>query len=157
MSLLKHLANRSVRRHRILCCVDSRVLLGAVSKGPSSSRRLNFGLRRLANEWVSASRSKDLLWVPSWANPPDAPSRGTSFANWKRSFPTWPLQAPIFQFGSAAVARDLKNYSANHCLKRPCRKLGACYQTVLHETHRKWSVNKEMEGWEMGGRPELLL
>ena len=27
---------------------------------------------------------------------------------------------------------------------------------VLHKTHRKWGVNKEMEGWEMGGRPELL-
>ena len=29
--------------------------------------------------------------------------------------------------------------------------------TVLHETHRKWGVNKEMEGWEMGSRPEAML
>ena len=29
--------------------------------------------------------------------------------------------------------------------------------TILHKTHRKWRVNKEMEGWEVGGRPELLL
>ena len=28
--------------------------------------------------------------------------------------------------------------------------------TVLHKTHRKWGVNKEMEGWEMGGKPVLL-
>ena len=28
--------------------------------------------------------------------------------------------------------------------------------TILHKTHRKCRVNKEMEGWEMGGRPEPL-
>ena len=28
--------------------------------------------------------------------------------------------------------------------------------TILHKTHRKWRVNKEMEVWEMEGRPELL-
>ena len=28
--------------------------------------------------------------------------------------------------------------------------------TVLHETHRKWKVTEEMEGWEMGGKNELL-
>ena len=27
---------------------------------------------------------------------------------------------------------------------------------VLHKTHRKCSVNKEMKGWEMEGRPVLL-
>ena len=27
--------------------------------------------------------------------------------------------------------------------------------TVLHKIHRKWRVNKEMEGWEMGGGLEL--
>ena len=26
----------------------------------------------------------------------------------------------------------------------------------LYKTHRKWRVNKEMGGWEMGGRPEFL-
>ena len=27
---------------------------------------------------------------------------------------------------------------------------------VLHKIHRKWGVNKEMEGWMMRGSPELL-
>ena len=58
--LVKHLANWSSRNQRISCCVDSRVVLGAVSKGRSSSRRLNFGLRRLAFECLSASLSIDL-------------------------------------------------------------------------------------------------
>ena len=29
--------------------------------------------------------------------------------------------------------------------------------TVLHKTHRKWGVNREMEGWETEGGTELLL
>ena len=69
---------------RIVCCVDSRVVLGAVSKGRSSSRRLN---RRLAFECLSASLSIDSVWVPSWG---------------------WPSQAPTLHFESAAVARELK-------------------------------------------------
>ena len=27
---------------------------------------------------------------------------------------------------------------------------------ILNKTHRKWAVNKEMEGWEMRESPELL-
>ena len=64
-SLVKHLANRGARKQRILCYVDSRVVLGAASKGRSSSRRLNCGLRRIAFECLSASLSIDLLSVPS--------------------------------------------------------------------------------------------
>ena len=107
-SLVKRLANRGARRQRILCCVDSRVVLGAVSTGRSSSRRLNFGLRRLAFECLSASLSIDLLSVPSWWNPVDAQSRGTSLTSWQRSLPIWPKQGPTLQFGSAAVARELE-------------------------------------------------
>ena len=42
------------------------------------------------------------------------------------------------------------------CLHTPRTCMLASVATVLHKTHRKWRVNKEMEGWEMGGRPELL-
>ena len=48
--------------------MDSRAVLGAVSKGRSSSRRLNFGVRWLAFECLSASLSIDLLRAPSWGN-----------------------------------------------------------------------------------------
>ena len=48
-SLVRHLANRGGRRQRILCCVDSRVVLGAVSKGhlvkTSQLRASAFGAR----------------------------------------------------------------------------------------------------------------
>ena len=107
-SLLRNLANRGARKHRILCCVDSRVVLGVVSKGRTSQRRLNFGLRRLAFECLSATLSIDSLWVPSWSNPADAPSRGASLARWRRSLPAWPPQVPSVHFGPAAVARELK-------------------------------------------------
>ena len=97
------------------------------SKDRSSSRRLNFGFPKLALECLSASLSIDLLWVPSWGNPADAPSRGTSLACWKRSLPIWPAQAPTLQFGSAAVARELK------LIREPLpntavQKMGACHQ-----------------------------
>ena len=121
-SLIKHLGNRGARRHRILCCVDSRVVLGSVSKGGSSSRRLNFCLRKFAFECLSASLSVDLLWLPSWGNPADAPSRGTSLEAWRRSLPIWPEQAPTLQFESAAVARELR------LLREPLpESAGACF------------------------------
>ena len=65
--------------------------------------------------------------MPSWGNPADAPSRGTSLANWKRALPAWPPQTPSVHFGSRAVACEL------HLLREPLpeaavEKLGACYQ-----------------------------
>ena len=107
-SLVRHLANRRARRQRILCCVDSRVVLGAVSKGRSSSRRLNLGLRRLAFECPSASPSIDLLRVPSWGTLPThhrgVPRSPASDVRSRHGHP----EAPTVHFGSAAVARELK-------------------------------------------------
>ena len=125
-SLIRHLAKPGSAKTEILCCVDSRVVLGAVSKGRSSSRRLNYCLRRLAFECPSASLSIDLLWLPSWGNPADAPSRSTSLEKWRRSLPIWAKQPPTLQFGSSAVARELK------LLREPLpeaavRNLGACH------------------------------
>ena len=40
VSLIRRLSNQGARRQRILCCVDSRVVLGAVTKGRSPSRKL---------------------------------------------------------------------------------------------------------------------
>ena len=63
---------------------------------------------------------------PIVGNPVDAPSRGTSLANWKHSLPTWPPRAPSVHFGSTAVAGELK------VLREPLsaaavQELGACY------------------------------
>ena len=146
-SLVKHLANRGARRQRILCCVVSRVVLGAVSKGRSSSRRLNFGLRRLAFECLSASLSIDLLCECHLGEILRTRRGGTSLASWRCSLPTRPAQAPTVQFRSAALARELK------LLREPLpeaavRALGACYR--LEDTT---TVTRAQDRW----RQELLL
>ena len=41
-------------------------------------------------------------------------------------------------------------------MRTPRTCMLASVASVLHKTQRKWRVSKEMEGWEMGGRPELL-
>ena len=45
--------DRGLGNRGVLCLVDSRVVLGSVCKGRSSSRRVNFGLRRLGGSFVS--------------------------------------------------------------------------------------------------------
>ena len=108
VSLLRRLSQQGVRRQRILCCVDSRVVLGAVTKGRSSSRKLNHVLRKLAYECLASSLTVDLLWVPSWANPADAPSRHVSLDRWRRHLPLWLVQPPSVVHESTAVIRELK-------------------------------------------------
>ena len=55
--------------------VDSRVVVGAVSKGRSSSQHLNSFLRRLTAVCLGADVSVRLIWVGTKSNPLDAPSR----------------------------------------------------------------------------------
>ena len=45
--------------------------------------------------------------------------------------------------------RDLQTHTPRTCML-------TSVAAVLHKTHRKRGVNKEMKGWEMGSRPELL-
>ena len=73
---LVKLADRGARDQRVLVLSDSRVVVGACCKGRSSSRRLNFVLRRIAGVCGRAGLTLDVVWVPTWANPADAPSRG---------------------------------------------------------------------------------
>ena len=76
--ILEQVAGSGVRRARILILVDSQVTLGAVSKGRSSSRRVNYWLRRIGGLCLSYGLSVDLVWIPTKANPADAPSRTVS-------------------------------------------------------------------------------
>ena len=80
--LLEKIARSGVRRARLLVLVDSQVTLGAVTKGRSSSRRVNFWLRRVAGVCLSYGLSVDLVWVPTKANPADAPSRFVNISDW---------------------------------------------------------------------------
>jgi hypothetical protein len=60
---------------RLLVLCDSAVVVAAASKGRSSSALLLRRLRQLAALLLAAGARLHLVWVPSAANPADAPSR----------------------------------------------------------------------------------
>lgn len=61
---------------RAVLLVDSRVVVGAFSKGRSSSRQMNRVLRSMLGWAVAGEKSLRLVWVASKSNPSDHPSRG---------------------------------------------------------------------------------
>jgi len=75
------------RRVRVLVGLDSRVALGAASKGRSSSGALNRHLRRLTAACLTYEIRLSLFWLPSWANSSDAPSRLSPLESWANSLP----------------------------------------------------------------------
>ena len=75
ISLIRVPVDRGLGNRRVLCLVDSRVVLRSVCKGCSSSRRVNVRLRRLGGLLLANNLSLDLCWVPSGANSSGAPSR----------------------------------------------------------------------------------
>ena len=85
--LLKRLRREGLRNTRILVYVDSRVILGALAKGRSSSYRLNHVLRKIASICIGCGFAVDFIWIPLWANPSDAPSRAATVADWRRGLP----------------------------------------------------------------------
>ena len=109
-SLVRHLANRGARRQRILCCVHNCVVLGAVSKGRSSSRRLNFGL---AFDCLSASLSIDLLVVPSWGNPDATWHLARHLATF-----AWQPEAPVVRFVPLLLPVS-STFSVKLCPRQP--------------------------------------
>jgi len=85
--LIRQLARRGCRDARVLVAMDSRVSIGAVTKGRSSSRKVNYRLRKLAGICLGYGIFVELIWVPTWANPGDAPSRFFSLEKWRASLP----------------------------------------------------------------------
>ena len=75
IGLLRRITRAGIRAKRLLVLVDSRVVLGAFSKGRSSSRKFNFLRRKLGFWCLACDIALELVWVPTWANPADAPSR----------------------------------------------------------------------------------
>jgi hypothetical protein len=69
---------RSGTRHsvRTVCLVDSKVVLGGVNKGRSSSLPILRVLRRTAALQLAGDLLVRLIYVPTECNPADAPSRG---------------------------------------------------------------------------------
>ena len=60
---------------RIVTACDSRVVVGAVSKGRGSSRVLNKHLRRLCSICVAHGLELRILWAGTHSNPTDGPTR----------------------------------------------------------------------------------
>ena len=74
ISLVKKLIRRGQKRQRLLVLLDSRVVVGAASKGRSSSWRLNRLLRELGGWCLAVGFLIEYLWVRriargSWAGP----------------------------------------------------------------------------------------
>ena len=69
---------RSVKHRdaRAVCLVDSKVVLGGVTKGRSSSRPLLRVLRRVGALQLAGNLLTRLVYCPTECNPADAPSRG---------------------------------------------------------------------------------
>ena len=96
-SLLKWLKGEKVFAKMVLVFLDSRVCLEAVAKGRSSSRSLNAVFRRIAGMLLSQENMLEVVWVATWANPADAPSRGTSLSKWMANLPMLPLMDDLLQ------------------------------------------------------------
>jgi hypothetical protein len=61
--------------HRVLVLSDSQVVVGAVSKGRSSSQLLLRRMRHMSALVLASGIRLSLQWIPSAANPADDPSR----------------------------------------------------------------------------------
>ena len=94
-SMVKKASSHSCRR---LFLLDSQVAIGVLTKGRSSSRRLNFILSRFAAVSVAANVFPVFGWVSSAKNPADGPSR-------------WPAQR-------LSAAPKLQRRVIKHLLKR---------------------------------------
>ena len=69
---------RSAKRfnHQVVLLVDSKVVLGAIAKGRSSSRPLNAIIRRAAALCFAGKLSLHCVFISTKHNPADWPSRG---------------------------------------------------------------------------------
>ena len=73
--LIRMAANPKWKNSIVICLNDSRVVVGCMAKGRSSSFRLNGILRTLIPHLVTANLGLGLLWVETSSNIADYPSR----------------------------------------------------------------------------------
>jgi hypothetical protein len=82
------LGGRGLRNSRVVCMNDSRVTVGAVNKGRSSSMVLNGLLRKQLGTTLGYGLYPALVWVSTHANPADYPSRHRELPS-PESLPDW--------------------------------------------------------------------
>ena len=87
--LTRFLVRSGARDCRVIVFSDSQVCVGAFGKGRSSARRLNYPLRCVSGLALRFGLTLEVVWIPTWANPADAPSRGRSLKEWRASLPEW--------------------------------------------------------------------
>ena len=114
ISLLRRVTREGAQARRLLVLVDSRVVLGAVIKG---SRKIDFLLRKLGFCCLADDIALHFVWVPTLANPADAPSQSKPIESWYASLPKLP-PPPTAVFASA------------HALSPEDSSLRTCYPAV---------------------------
>eukprot|EP00971_Amphidinium_carterae_P341681 6480620-Amphidinium_carterae.1 len=139
--LVQRIQSQGLRRVRILVGLDSKVVIGAATRGRSSSRALNHHLRRLAFFCMGYEIKLLLFWLPTWGNPADAPSRNMPLQSWSDKLPAevvdWDvvlaeLGSPLSAVTSANLV-PLVPGSSSSCSSepasrflQPCEVLAVC-------------------------------
>ena len=108
---------RRVTRERVTATAPWYLLLGAVSKGRSSSRKVNFVLRKLGFCCFAFDITLEAVWVPTWANQADVPSRNKPIESWSATLPILP-PPPSRVFASTHALSD-RICSVSRCRRRP--------------------------------------
>eukprot|EP00971_Amphidinium_carterae_P351110 6491916-Amphidinium_carterae.1 len=175
---------KSQRQVRILVGLDSRVVVGAATRGRSSSRALNHHLRRLAYLCLGYELKLLLFWLPTWGNPADAPSRNESLERWSEKLPSEVLDWDVVlaelgadgQSGSVEEAPSLTSRSRSSSLSSglwsmtPCSVLDVCGTlSRLTRTCRHFGVSAvsmggladprrrwELNQWVRSGRAQVV-
>ena len=101
-------------RGRMVILIDSRVCVGAISKGRSSSKYLNAELRQLCALSLCGAVQVRVCWIGTKFNPADAPSRWQSLPSRGR-MPEW---AQVF-WTEASLARGRRRDGATAATALP--------------------------------------
>ena len=133
------MANDPSARGQIQICLnDSRVVVGAVSKGRSSSFRLNGILRSMLPFLILARIALGLLWVETECNPADYPSR-FKLVPPPSTPPSWLSILGV----TGIVLPGLEIFAGSARLTKACRKYGV---DMLDPIDILWGVDA-MEHW----------
>lgn len=149
--------------HRLVVLVDSKVVIGAVAKGRSSSASLNALVRRLAALCCAGGILLHCIFIPTSHNPSDWPSRGLRIPGKRhRSQPVTrcpacgavpkdhPLDVPRRERGQGQFCRGLGPRWAwrdGTWVSQADADLGR----FIEVNHRRWTLRGCFEAWRAMG------